>query len=150
MKRPQQPAALSAILGVTLFAASAAGGAAKMQPFSLSLNCNEWTSGVPSFCTVIEANVAALKKGSKVLFYGPVLDKLEFGSNNVVLDSGTGDTAIGYCIVDYGASKGMCAFHAGDGSLAGFTAIAQVSVGDDQVWHWDGSYSISPSAAAPK
>jgi hypothetical protein len=126
-----------------------AGDAAKMQPFSLSQNCDEWTSGVGSFCTVIESNVAALKKGTKVLYCGPVNDKIAFSSNNVVLDDGAGNTAIGNCIVDYDASQGM-SFYGGNGSLLSFTAIAQVSVDDNQVWHWNGSYSVSPSAEASK
>jgi hypothetical protein len=147
MKQLQHLAALPAILSV---APSFAGDAAKMQPFSLSQNCDEWTSEEPSFCTVIESNVAALKKGTKILYYGPVVDKTTFSSSNVVLDDGAGDTAIGNCIVDYEAMRGMCAFHAGNGSLAGFTAIAQASTDDGQVWHWNGSYSISASAAASK
>jgi hypothetical protein len=34
--------------------------------------------------------------------------------------------------------------------LLSFTAIAQVSVDDNQVWHWNGSYWVSPSAEASK
>jgi hypothetical protein len=147
MKRLQPLAALLAILSA---APCVAGQAAKMQPFSLSQNCDEWTSEEPSFCTVIESNVAGLKKGTKILYYGPVVDKTSFSSSNVVLDDGAGDTAIGNCIMDYEAMKGMCAFHAGNGSLAGFTAIAQASTDDDRVWHWNGSYSLSPSAEAAK
>jgi hypothetical protein len=142
---------LPAILSVAPSAVPAvAGDALKTQPFSLSQNCDEWTSGVGSFCTVIESNVAALKKGTKVLYYGPVNDRLAFSSNNVVLDDGAGNTAIAYCIVDYDASKGMCAFYGGNGSLLSFSAIAQVSVDDNQVWHWNGSYWVSPSAEASK
>jgi hypothetical protein len=71
-------AALPAILGVAPFAVPAvADDATKMQPFSLSQNCDEWTSGVGSFCTVIESNVAALKKGTKILYYGSTT-KLRF------------------------------------------------------------------------
>jgi hypothetical protein len=147
MKRLQRLAALPAIL---IAAPCVADGAAKMHPFSLSLSCDEWTSEEPSFCSVIESNVVALKKGTKILFYGPVVDRTSFSSSNVVLDDGVGDTAIGNCIMDYEAMKGMCAFHAGNGSVAGFTAIAEASTDDDRVWHWNGSYSLSPSAQASK
>jgi hypothetical protein len=151
MKRLRQLAVLPTILNIAAFAAPAvAAEAAKMQPFSLSQNCDEWTSGVPSFCTVTESNVPALKKGTRVLYYVPVNNKIEFSSNNVVLDDGAGNTALGNCIVDYDASKGMCAFYAGNGSLLSFTAIAEVSVDDNQVWHWNGSYRISPSAEPSK
>ena len=68
-----------------------------------------------------------------------------------MLDDGAGNSAIGNCIVvDYDAAKGMCAFYGGIGSLLSFTAIAQVSLDDNQVWHWDGSYWVSPSAQASK
>jgi hypothetical protein len=94
--------------------------------------------------------VPALKKGTKVLYYGPVNDSPAFSSSNVVLDNGAGDTAVGNCIVDNGAGpKGMCAFYAGSGSLAGFTAIVQVTVDAKQIWHWEGSYAID-LYAAPK
>ena len=40
--------------------------------------------------------------------------------------------------------KGICAFYAGSGTLAGFMAIAQVSVDSAGIWHWDGSYLLDP------
>ena len=68
-----------------------------------------------------------------------------------MLDNGEGDTAMGNCIVDFGAGpKGICAFYAGSGSLAGFSAIVQVTVDDKQVWHWEGSYAITNSYATAK
>jgi hypothetical protein len=98
---------------------------------------------------VLESNVPALKKGTKILYYGPVNDSPAFSYSNVVLDNGAGDTAMGNCIVDNSAGpKGMCAFYAGSGSLTGFLAIVQVTVDAKQVWHWDGSYAIESSAVA--
>ena len=123
----------------------------KMQPLTLSKECSQYSGGVPSFCTVIESNLPALTKGAKVLYYGPVTNNPAFSSNNVVLDNGAGDTAVGNCIVDFGAGpKGICAFYAGSGALAGFTAIVHVTVDDKQVWHWDGSYALGGSVEAAK
>jgi hypothetical protein len=69
---------------------------------------------------VVESNLPALKKGTKVLCYGPVTNNPALSSNNVVLDDGAGDTAMGNCIVDFGAGpKGVCAFYSDSGSLAG-------------------------------
>ena len=129
--------------GVAAFAAPViAADAPKMQPLTLSKECSQYSGGVPSFCTVVESNLPALKKGTKVLYYGPVTNNPAFSSNNVVLDNGAGDTAMGNCIVDFGAGpKGVCAFYAGSGSLAGFSAIVQVTVDSKQIWHWEGSYT---------
>jgi hypothetical protein len=132
-------------LGVAAVAAPVfAADPPKMQPFTLSKDCSQYSGGVPSFCTVLESNVTALKKGTKILYYGPVNDSPAFSSSNVVLDNGAGDTAMGNCIVDNDAGpKGMCAFYAGSGALAGFMAIVQVTVDAKQVWHWDGSYAVA-------
>ena len=138
--------------GVAAFAAPAFGAdAPKMQPMTLSKECSQYSGGVPSFCTVIESSVPALKKGTKVLYYGPVTSNPAFSSNSVVLDDGAGNTAMGNCIVDFGSGpKGLCAFYAGSGSLAGFTAIVEVTVDAKQVWRWEGSYAISGSVEAAK
>ena len=59
-------AALPAILGVAPFDVPAvADDATKMQPFSLSQNCDEWTSGVGSFCTVIEFECCGVEERNK-------------------------------------------------------------------------------------
>jgi hypothetical protein len=137
-------------LAVGVFAAPAlAADAPKMQPLTLSKECSQYSGGVPSFCTVLESSLPELKKGTRVLYYGPVTNNPAFSSNNVVLDDGAGNTAMGNCIVDFGAGpKGICAFYAGSGSLAGFSAIVQVTVDAKQVWHWDGSYAIGSYAVA--
>jgi hypothetical protein len=137
-------------LEVGVFAAPAlAADAPKMQPLTLSKECSQYSGGVPSFCTVLESSLPELKKGTRVLYYGPVTNNPAFSSNNVVLDDGAGNTAMGSCIVDFGAGpKGICAFYAGSGSLAGFSAIVQVTVDAKQVWHWDGSYAIGSYSVA--
>lgn len=136
--------------GVAIFAAPViAADALKMRPMTLSKECSQYSGGVPSFCTVVESSVPALKKGTKVLYYGPVTNNPIFSSNNVVLDDGAGNTAMGNCIVDFGSGpKGICAFYAGGGSLAGFSAIVEVTVDAKQVWHWDGSYTDGSYAIA--
>ncbi len=116
----------------------------KMAPLTLTKECSQYSGGTPSFCTILESSLAALKKGTKVLYYGPVTNNPAFSTNNVVLDDGAGNTAMGNCIVDFGAGpKGICAFYAGSGTLAGFSAIVQVTVDANMVWHWDGSYAMT-------
>ncbi len=135
---------LSAGATLALIVPAIAADAPKMEKLTLSKECSQYSGGVPSFCTVLESDLPALKAGTKVLYYGPVNNNNSFSSNNVVLDDGAGNTAMGNCIVDFGAGpKGICAFYAGSGSLAGFSAIVEVSVDAKQVWHWEGSYAIA-------
>ena len=116
----------------------------KMMPLTLTKECSEYSGGTPSFCTILESSLPALSKGTKVLYYGPVTNNPAFSSNNVVLDDGAGNTAMGSCIVDFNAGpEGICAFYAGSGTLAGFSAIVHVTVDAQQVWHWDGSYALA-------
>jgi len=61
----------------------------------------------------------------------------------VLIDAGVGNTATGTCIVDLsGTPLGMCSFLEGSGTLAGFQAIATVTMDASGSWHWDGSYHI--------
>jgi hypothetical protein len=129
-----------ALLGL---AAPAFAAGPTLQPLTLSKECSQYSGGVPSFCTVLESNLAALPKGTKMLYYGPVTNNPNFSTNNVVLDDGAGSTAAGNCIVNFGAGPaGMCAFYAGSGKLAGFQAVVKVTVDDKSIWHWDGGYAL--------
>ena len=71
-----------------------AADAPKMEKLTLSKECSQYSGGLPSFCTVLNSNLPALKAGTKVLYYGPVTSNPAFSSNNVVLDTGDGGTAI--------------------------------------------------------
>jgi hypothetical protein len=139
--------ALIPVALVALFAAQSPAFAAdtpKMEKLTLSKECSQYAGSVPSFCTVLESSLPALKKGTKILYYGPVTNNPAFSSNNVLIDDGAGNTAMGNCIVDFGAGpKGICAFYAGSGSLDGFSAIVQVTVDANSVWHWEGSYALA-------
>jgi hypothetical protein len=136
--------AASLVSGLGLAAAPANAADPAMQPLKVAKECSQYAGGVPSFCTITESSLPALPVGTKVLYYGPVTNNPNFSSNNVVLDDGAGNTAMGNCIVDFGGGPlGFCAFFAGSGSLAGFTAIVKVTVDDKQLWHWEGSYAIA-------
>ena len=134
-----------AALGFVVLALPVAASSA-LQPLKVSKECSQYSGGVPSFCTVTESSLGAIKTGSKVLYYGPVANNPAFSSNNVVLDDGAGNTAVGNCIVDFGdGPAGFCAFYAGSGTLAGFQAIVKVTVDAKQIWHWDGGYLLVPA-----
>ncbi len=131
-------------IGVILASSSAAFAAPEMQPLKIAKECSQYSGEAPSFCTVTESNLAAIPKGTKILYYGPVTSSPLFTSSSVVLAVGPGDSAVGYCVVYDTAQPplGLCAFHGGSGSLAGFQAIAKVTVDEKQVWHWEGGYLL--------
>lgn len=116
-----------------------------LQPLKVSKECSQYSGGVPSFCTVTESSLGAIKTGSKILYYGPVVNNPAFSSNNVILEDGAGNTAAGNCIVDFGGGPaGLCAFYGGNGTFAGFQAIVKVTKDAKQIWHWDGGYVLAP------
>jgi hypothetical protein len=115
-----------------------------LQPLKLAKECSQYSGGIPSFCTITESSLGALPSGTRVLYYGPVTSNPNFSSNDVVLDDGAGNTAAGNCIVDFaGEPAGICAFYAGNGTLAGFQAVVKVSVDEAGLWHWEGSYGLA-------
>jgi hypothetical protein len=133
---------LMAVAVVALAHLTSSAEAGEMAPLKIAKECSEYTAKTPSFCTITDSNVAGIPAGTKVLYYGPVTGSPLFTSSSVVVAAGAGDSAVGYCIV-YDTAKpplGMCAFHAGSGKLAGFQAIAKVTVDDKQIWHWEGGY----------
>lgn len=137
--------ALPALLLLLAPSSVLAEDAAKLQPLKVAKECSEYAGTLPSFCTITESSLAAIPKGTRVLYYGPVTNNPNFSSNNVVLDAGSGSTAVGNCIVDFGAGpKGMCAFYGGSGELLGFEAVVQVTVDAAGIWHWDGGYLLDP------
>jgi hypothetical protein len=115
-----------------------------LQPLKVAKECSQYSGSIPSFCTITESSLVALPAGTKVLYYGPVASNPNFSSNNVVLDDGAGNTAAGNCIVDFGGKPaGICAFYAGNGTLAGFQAVVKVSVDEAGLWHWEGRYGLA-------
>lgn len=61
---------------------------------------------------------------------------------DVVLDTGSGNTAAGHVALDLAADKGVATFSGGTGKFAGFQAHADVSTDSDGLWHWEGTYSF--------
>ena len=131
------------LVGAVLALASVVSAAPVTRPLKISKECSEYSGETPSFCTVTESNFAAIPVGTKVFYYGPVLDNPLFSSSSVVIAVGNGDSAVGYCVTQETASPphGTCAFHAGTGS-AGFQASFTSTVDEKQLWHWDGDYVL--------
>jgi hypothetical protein len=126
---------------------TAASAAPAMAPLKIAKECSQYSGEVPSFCTIVESNLAAVPVGAKIFYYGPITGSPYFTSSSAVLAVGPGDSAVGYCVVYDTAAPplGTCAFHAGSGSLAGFQAVVTVTVDDKQIWHWEGGYLLGPA-----
>jgi len=111
-------------------------------PLAMTKECSSFAGQVGDHCTIVTSNVAAIPAGSLAIYYGPILEAT-FISSSVVLVAGDGDTAVGYCSVGpSGTPLGMCSFTGGSGSLAGFRAIAAVTVDAQGIWSWDGFYQL--------
>jgi putative copper export protein len=107
-------------------------------------NCSGTMTGkVGGYCTVTASNVAAIPKGSKVSYYGPVVSSSVFLSSTAIISHGAANTATGYCMVDLHTGVGMCTFWKGTGTLAGFHAIIHGSSESPTAYHWDGTYYFS-------
>jgi len=110
----------------------------------LTKDCSGFTGALGSTCIITASNLDAIPVGSKYIYYGPELNNPMFTSSAMVLDAGDGNTAAGYCMVDdKNGPLGMCTFWAGTGTLAGFNAVAEVTIDQAGLWHVDGTYLFS-------
>ncbi len=109
-------------------------------------NCSGTMTGkVGEYCTVTSSNVPEIPKGSKVVYYGPVIISSVFLSSTVTIKASPGNAATGYCMVDLHTGVGMCTFWKGTGKLAGFHAVIHGTSESATAYHWDGFYYTSGS-----
>ena len=136
---------LALILVVAAAGSAATAGLAKSTPTSGRLHvtkeCSQYNGTVGSFCTIVSANIDAIKTGMRVIYLGaPSNGTLD---SDIVLSSADGSEAYGHVTLDFAKAKGRVTFSGGTGALAGFQADAKVSLDSSGAWHWDGSYSFS-------
>jgi len=137
---------MKAILALILVlaAGSATTAAAKSTPTSGRLHvtkeCSQYDGTVGSFCTIVSANIDAIKPGTRVVYLSAPSDGTL--DADILLSSPDGSEANGHVVLDLAKAKGRVTFAGGTGALAGFEASAKVSVDSSGAWHWDGSYSF--------
>lgn len=136
---------LALILAVAAVGSAATADSAKSTPTSGRLHvtkeCSQYNGTVGSFCTIVSANIDAIKTGMRVVYLSaPSNGTLD---SDIVLSSADGSEAYGHVTLDLAKAKGRITFSGGIGTLAGFQADAKVSVDSSGAWHWDGSYSLS-------
>ena len=138
---------LLALIGGTMLTlvalVPAASAASPTFPIHLVKDCSTFTGATPSYCVVSSSEFRDIPVGSKVWYQGPILQDTLFLASNVLIDTGQGSTATGYCInqarpVGDPRATGMCSFWDGTGRLAGFHAVVDVSIDASQEFHWDG------------
>ena len=98
------------------------------------------------FCTILSSNINAIKPGMRVVYLEALAPNLTLDAD-IVLSSGHGSAASGHVVLDLNAEtpeKGHLTFAGGTGKFAGFEADVVVSYSGG-VWHWDGTYSFTPS-----
>ena len=139
-------AAAVAVVGGSEAASQARSGSEQSSPrsgeFHVTKECSEYTFLAGSFCTLKSSNLKPVSADSTIVYAsaaGPTsLD------SDVVLHAGHHDTAFGHVVLDFATLSGTITFAGGTGTLTWFHASAAVSF-DGALWHWDGTYSFSPS-----
>jgi hypothetical protein len=110
------------------------------QPILINKECSEFTGNVPSFCTITDSNFSAIPAGTKVLYWGPEISDPDYTSSVVVINTGRGNRATGYCSLL--GVVGTCSFWEGTGTLRGFHAAFQVTYDGGPNYTWTGTYRL--------
>jgi hypothetical protein len=132
------------VLVSAIAAASIAATAGSATPRSGALHvtkeCGDYHGQPGEFCTITSSNVPQIKPGMRVV-YLQAADQNGLDSD-VVLSRGHGSAAFGHVVLN--ATTSRVTFSGGTGAFGGFEADVLVSEASG-VWHWDGTYSFTPS-----
>ena len=105
--------------------------------------CSAYKGLAGDFCTITSSNLEEIEVGSRVVYaQAGGAGSLD---TDVVLDAGSGNTAAGHVVLDLAAGSGVATFSGGTGKFTGFQAHVDVSADSAGLWHWEGTYSFSPS-----
>lgn len=132
------------VLAAGITAASALAGSAPPRSGDLVVakECSGFVND-PPYCTITSSNLAAIPEGSRIVYLDPAgLGKATGGA--VVLDPpGPGNNkAFGTCFL--GSNPMHCEFSGGTGRFTWFQASVVVTVDNEGLWHWAGTYSFTP------
>ena len=127
-----------AMAGAFAVASQARTGASSSRTRALHVTkeCSQYSGQPGGYCTILSSNLGAITPGSKVFYFEAA------GSNgldsDLALYAGPGNVALGH--VTLPGETGVITFRGGSGAFRGFRATADVSVDDQGIWHWDGTY----------
>ena len=138
--------ALAVAVAVAVAVAPLASATPRSGTLQVDKECSHYTGGPGSYCTIYHSNVAWAPVGTNLRYLQP-----ESNSSDVILDPpGPGNNkAFGHCNLPDGY-YGTCVFSGGTGKFTHFHATLSsdwrgANDGDGLNWHWEGSYSFSPS-----
>ena len=135
-----------AVVAVTVAVAPLASATPRSGTLKVNKECAHYTGGPGSYCTFYSSNVDWAPVGTNIFYLQP-----ESNSSDAILDPpGPGNNkAFGHCNLPDGY-YGTCVFNGGTGKFTHFHATLNsdwrgANDGDGLNWHWEGSYSFSPS-----
>jgi hypothetical protein len=140
MKRMLTLVAIVAVVGVVATSGSAK-PAKRSGPLHVTKQCTDppYDGTVGSFCTITSSNIPAIEPGMRVVY----LAAPDFGAGvldaDIAVGSGQG-TALGHVVLDLSTASGRISLVTGTGKFRHLEARATVSVDDEGIWHWDGTY----------
>jgi hypothetical protein len=132
---------LAIAAGGIVATAGSAGPTARSGALHVTKECSQYDGQAGSFCTITSSNIPQIKAGMRVVYLQA------FGENgldsDLVLSRGHGSAAFGHVVLNDTTSR--VTFSGGTGAFTGFQAEVDVSADAAGLWHWDGTYSFSPS-----
>jgi hypothetical protein len=135
---------LLAIVMVGAFATTGSAettGTPRSGALHVTKECSQYAGHAGEFCTIVGSNLNAIDPGMNVIYTSAAgatgLD------SDLVLDGPDNNDAYGH--VTLNALTSVVTFSGGTGRFSGFHASVVVTYNsDDQLWHWDGTYSFIP------
>ena len=140
---PTSPSATAAVSGLASTApASSVSASPRSGELHVTKQCQGFTGGPGSFCTITSSNIKAIEVDTTILYLQPDQLGTPLGSDVVLDTPGPGNNkAFGNCSL----ARGVCTFSGGTGKFTGFQASVVVTANSDfSVWYWEGTYSFNP------
>src|SRR5436190_10529911 len=145
-KKRKSFAGMIAVLVLATGVAAASALAGSVPPRSGDLVVAKECSGFvndPPYCTIISSNLAAIPGGSRIVYLDPTGLGTATGGAVVLDPPGPGNNkAFGTCFL--GSNPMHCEFTGGTGRFTWFHARVVLTVDNEGLWHWAGTYSFTP------
>jgi hypothetical protein len=128
--------------GITTASALAGSASPRSGDLVVAKECSGFVND-PPYCTITSSNLAAIPEGAKIVYLDPAgLGTAAGGA--VVLDPPRpgNNKAFGTCFL--GSNPMHCEFSGGTGKFTWFHASVVVTVDNEGLWHWAGTYSFTP------
>ena len=110
---------------------------------TLTKECSQYFGQAGQFCTITSSDVNAIERGSNVVYASAVVGASL--DSDLVLDGPGDNNASGHVTLDLATQTGIVTFSGGTGRFKGFHARVVVTFSkNDNLWHWDGTYSFTP------